>query len=118
MINNVAKTLLSCVDKTMPMFASDMYLDIEVSPKVKEIFCEIQNLMNGKTSKHLISPISSRFLQMNVVACRLMECMDFLTVYYYGYLTEEEKTKHRFVLTVFTEACIRLFVTSCCNMYK
>jgi len=95
MVNNVAKTLLNCVDQGVPMFSSDLYYDIEESPKVQEIFSEVQSLMNVQTPKHLIRPISSRFLQMNAVASRLMECVDSLTVYYYGFLSEEEKEGYR-----------------------
>ncbi|KAH3892904.1 hypothetical protein DPMN_017039 [Dreissena polymorpha] len=91
MVNNVASTLLSCVDSELPVFASDVSYDIEESPKVQEIFGKIQSLMNIKVPRHLIRPISSRFIQMLDVATRLIECVDVLTVYYYGFLTEDER---------------------------
>ena len=95
MVNNVAKTLLNCVDKTVPSFAMDLFYDIEESPKVQEIFSEIQSLMNVTTPKHLIRPISSRFLQMMDVTARLVDCTDTLTVYYYSFLSEEEEEDYR-----------------------
>lgn len=95
MINNVAKTLLSSInDSTQPM-CSDIFYDIEESPKVKQIFHELQMLMNIQTPKHLIRPISSRFLQMQDVCARTVELIDPLTVYYYSFLSEEEKMKYR-----------------------
>ena len=105
MMNNVAKTLLNAVDKNVQLFCSDLYYDIEESPKVKQLFHDLQNLMNVKTPKHLIRPISSRFLQMLDVSGRVVELTDILTVYYYSFLSEEEKTQYRYsllILRVFT----------------
>lgn len=94
MINNVAKTLLNNVDENVQLLCSDVYYDIEESPKVKEIFQELQTLMNAKLPKHIIRPISSRFLQMLDVTSRMSEMLGYLTVYYYSFLTEEEKNKY------------------------
>lgn len=94
-VNNVAKTLLSCMDSDVQLFASDSFYDIEESPKVQEIFSEVQLIMNIKMPKHLIRRISSRFLQMMDVTTRLMDCLDALTIYYFGFLTDEEKQRHR-----------------------
>ncbi|XP_060583200.1 uncharacterized protein LOC132739501 isoform X2 [Ruditapes philippinarum] len=94
MMNNVAKTLLSNVDEGIQAFCSDLYYDIEESPKVRQLFHELQSLMNATTPKHLVRPISSRFLQMLDVATRVIDLQDYLIVYYYSFLTEEEKTQY------------------------
>lgn len=96
MVNNVAKALLSHVDSSVQDFCSDIYYDIEESPKVREIFHEIQSLLNNGTVKQLIRPISSRFLQMLDVCDRVVDLSDSLTVYYYSFLTEEEKASYRY----------------------
>lgn len=74
MVNNVAKALLSDVDDTIQSLCSDKFYDIEESPKVKQIFHELQTLMNIGIPKHLIRPISSRFLQMKMFAPGLWTC--------------------------------------------
>lgn len=104
MINNVAKTVLSNVDETLQLFCSDLFYDIEESPKVKQIFSELQTLMNTPP-KHLIRPISSRFLQMQMVCTRVIELLDPLVIYYYSFLSEAEKTKYRYV---FSSVCFTL----------
>ncbi|XP_045177599.2 uncharacterized protein LOC123537819 [Mercenaria mercenaria] len=99
MVNNVSKALMKSVDQSVTAFASDLFYDIEESPKVQEVFAEIQLLMNVTTPKHLIRPISSRFLQMIEVTSRLVECIDVLLVYYFGFLSEEEKTGYRDIIS-------------------
>lgn len=96
MINNVAKSLLHQVDSTIQEFCSDVYYDIEESSKVRELFHEIQGLLNSNPVRQLIRPISSRFLQMLVVCDRVIQLIDSLTVYYYSFLSEEEKVSHRY----------------------
>ena len=96
MINNVAKTLLNQVDSSVQDFCSDIYYDIEESPKVRELFHEVQGLMNSEQVRQLIRPISSRFLQMLAVCDRVVQLSDALTVYYYSFLSEEEKVSHRY----------------------
>ena len=95
MIDNVAKALLSKVNSNLQSFCSDMFYDIEESPKVKQIFHELQTLMNIATPKHPIRPISSRFLHMQDVCSRIIELLDPLTLYYCSFLSEAEKTKYR-----------------------
>ena len=95
MINNAAKTLLCHVDDSIQPLCLDMFYDIEESPKVKDIFHELQTLMDITEPKHLVRPISSRFLQMSEVTSRVVELLDPLTVYYYSFLSEEEKRKYR-----------------------
>lgn len=96
MVSNAAKVLLTKVDDGLQAFCLDMYYDIEQSPKVKYLFQEVQSLLNITTAaKRLIRPITSRFLQMKEVTARVVSLLDPLTVYYYSFLTEEEKTKYR-----------------------
>lgn len=95
MVNNVAKTLLTHVDEGVQEFCSDLYYDIEESPKVKEIFHDVQTLLNLNCQRHLVRPISSRFLQMLEVTSRVVELWNPLTIYYYSFLSDEEKTQYR-----------------------
>jgi len=96
MVSNAAKVLLTNVDEGVQEFCNDMYYDIEQSPKVKHLFQEVQSLLNmNSAAKHLIRPISNRFLQMKEVTSRVVSLLDPLTVYYYSFLVEEEKTRYR-----------------------
>lgn len=95
MVNNVAKTLLSNVDSAIQDFCGDIFYDIEESPKVREIFKEVQSLLNVSNPKHLIRPISSRFLQMLDVTTRAVDMWDSLTIYYYSFLSDNEKRHYR-----------------------
>ncbi|KAL0149638.1 hypothetical protein M9458_055165 [Cirrhinus mrigala] len=98
MVSNAAKALMSPFSTEVENFCSDVYYDIEKSPKQKEIFSEFQSLLH-LPSKSLIRPISNRFLQMLEVCTRLNELMDVLVVHYYYVLemkntnTIEEKTR-------------------------
>lgn len=118
MINNVAKTLLHQVDSSVQDFCSDVYYDIEESPKVRELFHEIQSLLNSGQVKQLIRPISSRFLQMLVVCDRVIQLSDSLTVYYYSFLSEEEKASHRYkntMIYLLFNAFAKVFLINVCN---
>lgn len=101
MVNNVAKTLMNHIDSSVQNFCSDLYYDIEESPKVRELFHEIQSLLNSEKVKQLIRPISSRFLQMLDVCDRVVDLTDALTTYYYSFLTEEEKVTYRYIIDEF-----------------
>ena len=109
MVNNVAKTLLSHVDSAIQEFCSDIYYDVEESPKVREIFHEVQGLLNHEKAKQLIRPISSRFLQMLDVCDRVVDLMDSLTVYYFSFLTDKEKDTHRYVMNLCSWCCCVIF---------
>ena len=97
MVNNVSKTILNQVDSTVQDLCSDIYYDIEESPKVRSIFQEVQGLLNNGHVKQIIRPISSRFLQMLDVCDRVVDLSDSLTVYYYSFLSEYEKATYRYV---------------------
>ena len=101
MLNNIAKVLLGNFDNAIQPLCSDLYYDIEESPKVRHIFMELQSLLNISSVKHLIRPISSRFLQMRDVTARAVELLNPLTVYYYSFLSEDEKRKYRLVNLTF-----------------
>lgn len=64
--------------------------------------------MNATLPKHIIRPISSRFLQMLYVTLRKSKMLDYLTVSYYSYLTEEEKKKIQ-VISILYESGLKLF---------
>lgn len=86
MISNVAKSLMKHLDQGLQIICSDIYYDVEESPKVKELACQVM-MMNA---------ISSRFLQMHGVSVRVSEELDYLTIYYASFLTDEEKAKYRY----------------------
>ena len=77
MVNNIVKTLLTHVNLTIQDLCSDLYYDIEESPKVREIFHQLQGYLNIETAKHLILPIYGRFLQMLVVCPSDVSCVSF-----------------------------------------
>ena len=95
MVSNAAKELMKPFSDYLENICSDLYYDIDQSPKAKELFSEIQTLLNLTHSKTFVRPISSRFLQMADVSTRVLELMDACVVYYYSFLTEEEKVKYR-----------------------
>ncbi|XP_072562566.1 uncharacterized protein [Paramormyrops kingsleyae] len=97
MVSNAAKALMSPFSTEVENFCSDVYYDIEKSPKQKEIFSEFQSLLH-LPSKSLIRPISNRFLQMLEVCTRLNELMDVLVVHYYYVLDPNEEHKYRRLL--------------------
>ena len=96
MISNVAKTMMKHVDQGLQSICSDIYYDVEESPKVRELVSQVMTLMNAEKTKQVLRPISSRFLQMHDVSTRLLELMDYLTIYYASFLTDEEKIKYRY----------------------
>lgn len=63
MVNNAAKALMSPFSSEVEGFCSDIYYDVEKSPKQKEIFAEFLSLLHLPV-KSLIRPISNRFLQV------------------------------------------------------
>ena len=82
MVNNVSKTILNQVDSTVEDLCCDIYYDIEESPKVHSIFQEVQGLLNNGHVKHIICPISSRFLQMLDICDRVI--VFFFVLRFYG----------------------------------
>lgn len=72
MVANSARAMLSQFKSKVEDFCSDLYYDIEKSPKQKEMFAEFQNLLH-LPPRSLIRPISDRFVQMLEVCNRLNE---------------------------------------------
>ncbi|XP_059364858.1 uncharacterized protein LOC132103782 [Carassius carassius] len=97
MVSNAAKALLNPFQGFVEQFCSDVYYDIEKSPKQKEVFSEFQSLLH-LANKSLIRPISSRFLQMLDVCNRIRELMDPLVVHFYSVLSPHDQHKHRWLL--------------------
>jgi hypothetical protein len=106
MISNVAKSLMKNLDQGLQSICSDIYYDVEESPKVKELLCQVMMMMNAEKMKHILRPISSRFLQMHDVSARVLELLDYLTIYYAAFLTDEEKAKYWYVL----QYCIQTYI--------
>lgn len=94
MVANSAKAMLSPFKSEIEDFCSDLYYDIEKSPKQKQIFAEFQSLLH-LPPRTLIRPISNRFIQMLEVCNRLNELLDVLVVHYYHVLDPNEEHKYR-----------------------
>ena len=71
--DSVHKSLFNSFGQYVENVCSDIFYDIEKSPKQKELLAEMQNLMNLPKVKSLVRPISSRFLQMLEVTSRIWE---------------------------------------------
>ncbi|KAK9972430.1 hypothetical protein ABG768_022345 [Culter alburnus] len=97
MVSNAAKALMSPFQSEVEDFCSDVYYDIEKSPKQKEIFAQFQSLLH-LTPKSLIRPISNRFIQMLEVCSRMNELLDVLVVHYYHVMDANEEHKYRRLL--------------------
>ncbi|MEQ2240892.1 hypothetical protein ILYODFUR_019733 [Ilyodon furcidens] len=93
MVSNAAKALLSPFGTEIQDFCSDIYYDIEKSPK-QEIFSEC-----AREPKSLVRPISSRFLQMLDMYTRVEELIDVLVIYYYHVVPLNEEHKYRWMIT-------------------
>jgi hypothetical protein len=97
-VANAAKQLFQPFEGYMENISSDIYYDLEKSPKAKDLFQEVQTLLTpDKKPLHILRPCPSRFLQMLQVADRLADLMDVLRLYYFAFLTAEEKKQYRFV---------------------
>ncbi len=94
MVSNTAKALMRPFGSDVEDFCSDIYYDIEKSPKQKEIFAQFQSLLH-LPPKSLIRPISNRFIQMLEVCNRMNELLDVLVVHYYHVLDPKEEHKYR-----------------------
>lgn len=94
MVANSARAMLSPFKSEIEYSCSDLYYDIEKSPKQKEIFSEFQSLLH-LPPRSLIRPISNRFIQMLEVCNRLNDLLDVLVVHYYHVLDPNEKHKYR-----------------------
>ena len=99
-VNNAAKSLFNSFGQYVENVCSDIFYDIEKSPKQKELLAEMQNLMNLPKVKSLVRPISSRFLQMLEVTSRIWELMDCLRVYYYSFLKIPDKVAYENCLSM------------------
>ncbi|KAK6959648.1 ATP-dependent 6-phosphofructokinase [Biomphalaria glabrata] len=96
MINNAAKAFFVPVEdlSNFQTFAFNIYYDIEDSPKARDIFKEVQEMLYGKP-RTIFRPIANRFLQMKEVCDRLDELWDSLFIYYYGFLSTLERAKYK-----------------------
>lgn len=90
MVSNAAKALLNPFQGFVEQFCTDVYHDIEKSPKQKEVFSEFQSLLHLENK---MRPISSRFLQMLDVCNRIWELMDPLIVLFYSVLSPHDQHK-------------------------
>lgn len=99
MVSNAAKALLNPFQGFVEQFCTDVYHDIEKSPKQKEVFSEFQSLLHLENK---MRPISSRFLQMLDVCNRIWELMDPLIVLFYSVLSPHDQHKHRYIAIEFS----------------
>ena len=100
---NAAKGLLAPFQVYLEGVCRDLEYDIEQSPKVSDLFGDIQQLLglecsakNASGIVHLLRFCPSRFLNMLTIAERVYCLMDALTVYHYAFLSQEEKDKPRY----------------------
>lgn len=94
MVSNAAKALLSPFRSEVEDFCSDVYYDIEKSPKQKEIFSQFQSLLHIPR-KNLMRPISNRFIQMLEVCNRMNELLDAVVLHYYHVIDPNEEHRYR-----------------------
>lgn len=97
-VSNAAKLVFTYFDGHVCNIATDIFYDLDTSPKGSDLFREVQCLLSGDANHkylNVIRPISSRFLQMLQVTDRLAALMDALRVYYYSFLSEDEQKRHR-----------------------
>ena len=73
-INNAAEKLFCSIEKfySVQTIATEIYAEIENSPKQRLFFKEIQELL-GLNTKMVSRPISNRFLQFEAVSERIYE---------------------------------------------
>jgi hypothetical protein len=90
MIMNSSKELCRPFENYLETISSDIFYNLQKSPKAKDLFSEIQILLGRETPLQIVRPCPSRFLQMLEVANRLADLEDALRMYYYAFLTEEQ----------------------------
>lgn len=95
-LNNAAKKFFNPIEGFLPLqvLCSDLFYDIEESPKVKEIFSLIQMKLYNKALA-LIRPISNRFNQMLTVSNRMCQLWDSLRIYYACFLEPVDARKFK-----------------------
>lgn len=92
-VNNAAKKLFSVLENKFVSFqalCSDLFYDIEDSPKLRSLFLDLQAIILKK-KKSIHRPMPTRFLQMRDVAVRLSELWDCLLIFYSCFVTRGEK---------------------------
>jgi hypothetical protein len=90
-VHNAAKKFFSHFEGYIEGIVSDIYYDIQDSPKAKEYFGEIQSLLYYENVLNVIRFIDNRFLQILTVCERFFKLNDALKTYYFGYLPDEKK---------------------------
>lgn len=90
-VHNSAKTFFNHFDGYMEGISSDLYYDIQDSAKAKELFSEIQTLLNYDNVLNVIRFIDNRFVQLFSVCERLYKLNDALKAFYFAFLPPERK---------------------------
>ncbi len=94
-VNNAAKELLKPFNEYVQNTADNIFYDIQKQPKGKEYFHMLCEQINYSGPKSIVRHISSRFLQTQQVADRLLQLQEALQVYYYSFLPADDKKKYR-----------------------
>lgn len=81
-IHNSAKKFFSFFENYLESIGSDLYFDIQDSPKAKELFSEIQTLLNYENVLHVLRLVDNRFIQILSVCEKLYKLNDALRVFY------------------------------------
>ncbi|KAK7088119.1 hypothetical protein V1264_022079 [Littorina saxatilis] len=103
-VANAAKALFKPFDGYLENISSDIYYDLEKSPKAKDLFQEVQVVLGQPKGLHIIRPCPSRFLQMLQVCDRISRLIDSLRVYYFSFLSTEEQEQYRPVINRILES--------------
>ena len=104
-VANAAKQFCKPFNRYLEIFANNVFIDVQQQPKQKQLFAEIHDLLHMEGSSGLIRPISSRFLQMRVVADRLHALIETLQFYYFSHLDEAEKKIYRYMFFTLIVNC-------------
>ena len=96
-VNNAAKKLFTILENkfvSFQAFCSDIFYDIEDSPKLKSLFMDLQAIVLKKR-KSIHRPMPTRFLQMRDVAERISELWGCLLIFYSCFVTKVEKPESK-----------------------
>ena len=93
-VNNAAKKFATVHGGDLELLASNVFYDIQNSPKNKQLFNDICLHLDVGTPRSLIRPISSRFLYMGSVCNCLKSLLAPLTLFYGGMLSNKEKKRY------------------------
>lgn len=90
-VANIVKQFCSPFKNFLEDFSNDLYYDFKLSPKAKDLFTEVCNLLGVSGAVSFLRPVGSRFVQMFTVSERIHQLWEPSVVFFYGFLTQAEK---------------------------